>query len=155
MELETEQEILSHAEEIKLALSSSSNLFFAEERSILLMLREVKSNLGRIKSFLPESETLLSRTEITIIELEDLAAEIEKLSVSIEADPQRLSIINSRLDNIYSLIQKHHVNDLNELIVKKIEIKDLINSIVSSDDRLGELEALIDTESDSLKMISE
>ena len=155
VELETEQEILSHAEEIKLALSSSSNLFFAEERSILLMLREVKSNLGRIKSFLPESETLLSRTEITIIELEDLAAEIEKLSVSIEADPQRLSIINSRLDNIYSLIQKHHVNDLNELIVKKIEIKDLINSIVSSDDRLGELEALIDTESDSLKRISE
>jgi DNA repair protein RecN (Recombination protein N) len=154
-DLESEQEILSHAEEIKLALSSSSNLFFTEERSILSMLREVKFNLGKIRTFLAESDTLLSRTETTIIELDDLAAEIEKLSVSIEADPQRLSIINTRLDTIYSLIQKHHVNDLDELIVKKIEIKELINSIVSSDERLGELEALIDKEAGSLKTISE
>jgi DNA repair protein RecN (Recombination protein N) len=154
-DLETEQEILSHAEEIKLALSSSSNLFFAEERSILSMLREVKTNLAKIKAFLNESETLLSRTETTIIELDDLAAEIEKLSVSIEADPQRLSIINTRLDTIYSLIQKHHVNDLNELIDKKNEIKDLINSIVSSDERLDELEALIQKEELSLKTVSE
>jgi DNA repair protein RecN (Recombination protein N) len=154
-ELETEQEILSHTEEIKLALSSSSNLFFAEERSILSMLREVKTNLGRIRAFLNESETLLSRTETTIIELDDLAVEIEKLSVSIEADPQRLKVINTRLDTIYSLIQKHHVNDLNELIDKKNEIKDLINSIVSSDERLDELKALIEKEESSLKTISE
>jgi DNA repair protein RecN (Recombination protein N) len=154
-ELETEQEILSHTEEIKLALSSSSNLFFAEERSILSMLREVKTNLGRIRAFLNESETLLSRTETTIIELDDLAVEIEKLSVSIEADPQRLKVINTRLDTIYSLIQKHHVNDLNELIDKKNEIKDLINSIVSSDERLDELKALIEKEESFLKTISE
>jgi DNA repair protein RecN (Recombination protein N) len=154
-ELETELEILSHAGEIKLALTSSSNLFFAEERSILSMLREVKNNLGRIRAFLSESETLLSRTETTLIELDDLAAEIEKLSVSIEADPQRLSVINTRLDTFYSLIQKHHVNDLDELIDKKIEIKDLINSIVSSDERLGELETLIGNEAGSLKTISE
>jgi DNA repair protein RecN (Recombination protein N) len=154
-DLETEQEILNHAEEIKLALSSSSNLFFDEERSILSMLREVKSNLGRIKAFLTESETLLSRTETTIIELDDLAAEIEKLSVSIEADPQRLSAINTRLDTIYSLIQKHHVNNLDELVTKKNEIMDLINSIVSSDERLSELEANIEKETASLKTISE
>ena len=154
-ELESEQEILTHAEEIKLALSSSSNLFFADELSILTMLREVRSNLGRIKSFLPESETLLSRTETTIIELDDLAAEIEKLSVSIEADPQRLSTINTRLDTIYSLIRKHHVNNLDELIVKKNEIRELIGSIVSSDERLSELETLIEKETASLKALSE
>ena len=93
------------------------------------MLREVKSNLGKIKTFLPESESLLARTESSLIELDDLAAEIEKLSVSIEADPQRLALVNNRLDTIYSLIQKHRVT-ISELIVKKEEIKDLINSIV-------------------------
>jgi DNA repair protein RecN (Recombination protein N) len=39
--------------------------------------------------------------------------------------------------------------------VKKDEIKDLINSIVSSDERLNELETLIEKESVSLKSISE
>jgi DNA repair protein RecN (Recombination protein N) len=154
-ELETEQELLTHAEEIKLALTASSNLFFAEEISILSMMREVKTNLTRIKAYLPESETLLERTESSVIELDDLAAEIEKLSVSIEADPQRLSVINSRLDTIYSLIQKHHVNNLGELIVKKEEIKEFITSIVNSDERLIELEAQIEEDINSLKTVSQ
>ena len=113
VELETEQEMLGHAEEIKLALSTSSNLFYTEGISILSMLREVKSNLARIRTFLPESESILSRLESGLIEFDDLAAEIEKLAVSIEADPHRLVTVNNRLDDIYSLIQKHHVNNLN------------------------------------------
>ena len=133
-------------------LSASSNLFFAEGISILSMLREVKTNLGRIRTFLPESESLLSRTESALIELDDLAAEIEKLAVSIEADPQRLAQVNNRLDSIYSLIQKHRVSDLNELIRKKEEIKDLISSIVTSDERLIELETLLEKEVNSLKI---
>jgi DNA repair protein RecN len=155
VELETEQEMLGHAEEIKLALSTSSNLFYTEGISILSMLREVKSNLARIRTFLPESESILSRLESGLIEFDDLAAEIEKLAVSIEADPHRLATVNNRLDDIYSLIQKHHVNDLNELIIKKEEIKDLINSIVTSDERLSELENLLEKEVSSLKLISE
>ena len=154
-ELEKEQELLSHSEEIKLALSTSSNLFFTEEISILSMLREVKTNLTKIKVFLSESENLLSRTESTLIDLDDLAAEIEKLSISIEADPERLVLVNKRLDNLYSLIQKHHVNNLDELIIRKDEIKELVNSIVSSDERLTEMEALIEKESNSLRTVSE
>ncbi|MGC1390986.1 MAG: DNA repair protein RecN [Bacteroidales bacterium] len=154
-ELEAEQELLGHAEEIKLALSTSSNLFFAEGMSILSMLREVKSNLARIKTYLPECESLQLRTESTLIELDDLAAEIEKLSVSIEADPQRLARVNNRLDIIYSLIQKHRIKDLNELIRKKDEIRDLISSIFTSDERLIQLEALLEKEAGSLKTISE
>lgn len=154
-ELETEQELLSHAEEIKLALSTSSNLFFGEGISILSMLREVKSNLARIRTFLTTGETILSRTESSIIELDDLASEIEKLSISIDADPQRLLIINNRLDTIYSLIQKHHVNDLSELIVKKEEIKNLLTSIVGSDERMNELGALIEKDADTLKTLAE
>jgi DNA repair protein RecN (Recombination protein N) len=154
-DLESEQELLSHSEEIKLALSTASNLFFTEGISILSMLREVKSNLSKIKAYLGESENLLSRTESSLIELDDLAAEIEKLSVSIEADPQRLAIVNNRLDNLYSLFQKHHVRDLNELLSKKDEIAGLINSIVSSDERLSQLEALVEKEASLLKSISE
>ena len=154
-ELETEQELLGHTEEIKLALSASSNMFSAEGISILSMLREVKINIGRVKAFLSNGESLLSRTESSLIELDDLASEIEKLAVTIEADPDRLSQVNNRLDNIYSLIQKHRVANLNELIVKQEEISDLIRSIVSSDERLAELESLLEKEAGSLKTISE
>ena len=153
-ELETEQEILSHSEEIKLALTGSTNLFSADGISILSMLREVKINLSKIKAFLPDGESLLSRTESSIIELDDLAYEIDKLSSAIEADPQRLTIVNNRLDLIYSLIQKHHAHNLNELIIIKEEINNLIKSIVSSDERLAELESLLENEIKTLKRVS-
>jgi DNA repair protein RecN (Recombination protein N) len=155
VELETEQELLSHSEEIKLALSSSSNLFSADGISILSMLREVKINLGKIRAFLAEGEILLNRTESSLIELDDIATEIEKLAISIEADPGRLAKINSRLDTIYSLMQKHRAGDLNELIRKKDEIKDTISTIVTSDERLKDLETLIEKETGVLKNISE
>ncbi|MCX6326262.1 MAG: DNA repair protein RecN [Bacteroidia bacterium] len=154
-ELENEQELLGHAEEITLALSGSSNLFSAEGLSILSMLREVKTNIGKIRTFLPDSESFLSRTESSLIELDDLAGDIGKLAASIEADPHRLSKVNDRLDHIYLLIQKHRVSNLNELIIKKEEIKDLIRSIVSGDERLAELESLLENEVNSLKIISE
>jgi DNA repair protein RecN (Recombination protein N) len=53
------------------------------------------------------------------------------------------------------LIQKHRVNDLNELISKKDEIMNFIGSIISDDERLAELESLLEKEADSLKTISE
>jgi DNA repair protein RecN (Recombination protein N) len=81
-ELETEQELLEHAEEIKLALTVASDLFSSEGQSILSMLREAKVNIGKIKTFLPDGEILFSRTESSIIELDDLAGEIEKLAIS-------------------------------------------------------------------------
>ncbi len=153
-ELEAEQELLSHAGEIKLALSGASLLFSENETSVLSMLREAKIMLGRIKSFLPEIEELLTRTESSLIELDDLAAEIGKLSISIEADPLRLSRVNERLDIIYSLIQKHRVSNLEELIIRKDEIFNFIKSVISSDERLAELETIMENEISNLKVLS-
>ena len=153
-ELEAEQELLGHAEEIKTALSISSNLFSENDSSILSMLREVKSNISRIASFLPDGEELLKRTESSLIELDDLAREVEKLAVSIDADPKQLSLVNERLDIIYSLIQKHRVTNLEELLAKKEEIGNFIKSISGSDERLVYLEAVIAEENSRLKRIA-
>jgi DNA repair protein RecN (Recombination protein N) len=153
-ELEAEREILDHAGEIKLALGSASDLFYADGSSILTMLREVKASLARIRTFLPDGESLLVRTDSAIIELDDIASEVEKLSGSVEADPKRLEFINARLDNIYSLIQKHHVHDLDELLRKKEELKNIIDSIVTSDERLADLESLVLNKTDSLSVIA-
>jgi DNA repair protein RecN (Recombination protein N) len=154
-EMEAEQELLGHSEEIKLALTGSSALFSQDGPSILSMLREVKMNIAKIKSFLPDGDTLMARTDSSLIELDDLAAELEKISSSIEADPQRLNIINSRLDTIYSLIQKHRVNNLNELIVRKEEIENTVKSIESGDERLSKLEKLLEEEIIGLKDLSQ
>ena len=107
--LEQEQELLAHAEEIKLGLSNASRLFSSDSSSILISLREAKMNLSKIKEFLPKGDDIMGRTESSYIEINDLAGEIEKLAASIEADPHRLAEVNERLDAIYSLLQKHRL----------------------------------------------
>ena len=67
-ELEAEQELLAHAEEIKAVLAGSVLLFSNEDISILSLLREVRTNISKIKSYLPEAEGLFSRTDSSLIE---------------------------------------------------------------------------------------
>jgi DNA repair protein RecN (Recombination protein N) len=154
-ELEKEQEILGHTEEIKLALNGSTSLLSSEETSVLGMLRQLRLNFSKIKTFLPEAEALLARADSTYIEIDDLADEIGRLSMRIEADPDRLKKVNERLDIIYSLIQKHRVKNLNELIIKQEELNNLVKNIALNDERLEELEILLGKELDSLKQLAD
>lgn len=149
-ELEKEQELLEHAEEIKLALTNVSQLFSSDNNSSLTMLREAKTIIGKIDTYLPAELNIPSRLNSVLIELDDLAKEIEKIEQETEADPERLEKINNRLDHLYSLIQKHRLKNLDELILKKAEIENIIKSIVTGDERLTELAAILKYSTDSL-----
>ncbi len=154
-QLEHDLELLGHAEEIRQALDNSLQLLVREDRSAITLLGEVKTIIGKISSFLPAEENILNRLNSAYIELDDLASEIDKLVQKIEADPDRLALISNRLDQIYSLIQKHRVKNLDELILKKEEIGEKIRSIVTSDDRLIELASLVNTQTEILTTLSE
>lgn len=145
-ELEREQEILDHTGEIKSSLASSGTILASDETSVLNMIREVKICIGKIKDYLPEAESILLRIDSAYIELDDISNEISRLTSKIEADPDRLKVVNDRLDLIYSLIQKHRVQNLDELIFKQQELSKLVNGIVTSDERIDELTALIEKE---------
>lgn len=154
-ELEREQELLTHSEEIKLALDKSAQIFSAEGNSVLPMLKEVIAVMGKIKSFLPDAEAIISRTDSAYIELSDLASDLERLSSRIDSDPDRLEKVNARLDFLYSLMLKHRVKNVDELLEKKREIETAIRSISTDDDRIKELEVLIESETASLQNLAE
>jgi DNA repair protein RecN (Recombination protein N) len=154
-ELEKEQELLSHAEEIKTGLSNSSGLLSSDESSVLSMLREVKANLARVREFMPDAESLFTRISSVWIELDDLVSEIDRMVSKIDADPGRLSIVNERLDLIYSLMQKHRVGGLDELIVKKGEIENILKSIENSDERIASLEKLLENEEKNIAVLAD
>ncbi len=154
-ELEKEQEILEHAGEIKLALDNASDLALSRDNSIINLLKELKQSILKIRPFLSEAEGFYKRIDSVYIEINDLAGDIEKLASGIEADPDRLIKVNDRLDLIYSLIQKHRVKDLAELIVKQEELREKVKNIVTSDERMEELQEKLGNELNSLKIIAD
>lgn len=154
-ELEKEQELLEHAEEIKASLNMVVSLLSSEEASVLGMLAEVKQLMGKLRTYLPAADTLAERVNSAYIELDDILAETEKLLAGISDDPERLKVVNERLDLLNSLVHKHRVKNSDELIIRTGELKKLVNSIVTSDERLEQLEKEIAKKYEEMKLLGE
>lgn len=153
-ELEKEQELLNHAEEIKIGLGTASGLLSSENDSILARLREVKNILQKIRDFLPEAEQVSDRTDSVWIELNDLAGEIEKMAFTVDADPGRLLVVNDRLDALYSLISKHRVSGIPELIARREEIRKNVSTLALGDEKLAEMEKLLTADYEKLSQMA-
>ncbi|HPE19176.1 MAG TPA: DNA repair protein RecN [Tenuifilaceae bacterium] len=132
-ELEEEQQKLSHAEEIKFALQMAANLLNSEEASILGMLKESISSLSKISEFFQPAAELVSRLESCRLELKDISQETDSHFEKIAIDPERLQWVNSRIDTLFSLQQKHRVSSVNELISLREKLQEDVDKIANFD----------------------
>ncbi|MFA6813003.1 MAG: DNA repair protein RecN [Bacteroidaceae bacterium] len=139
VELEQESDTLSHSEEIKAGLYKTSQIFASEEGGVIPLLKDCLSTLSDLKDVYKPSETLYNRLESSWIELRDIADEISSDDDSVEFNPQRLEEVNNRLNLIYSLEQKHHVNTDTALIGIVKDFRAKLEDIVSYEDRIEEL----------------
>ena len=140
-ELEQEVELLNHAEEIKSGLYQIDAIMAGDEGGILSGLKEVQNRLHDLKSIYPSTEELAERLDSCYIELKDIEHEISNQSEEVEFNPQRLEYVNERLNQLYSLQQKHHVNTVGELMAIEQSYQDRLNAITSSEDQIAELTA--------------
>ncbi|MCD4769589.1 MAG: DNA repair protein RecN [Bacteroidales bacterium] len=158
-ELEAERELLEHAGEVHESLASAGRIICGEDHAVLNRLIEAKRLLERISQFMPQSDKMDERLESVIIELNDLGNELEVKAGNIESDPLRLEKISGRLDTLYLLMQKHHQQGIGDLILFREELRHKVETIISGDDRLRELERLLNSHRSELaelaNMISE
>lgn len=150
-ELEQESETLSHAEEIKAGLYRIGQTFSADEGGLLPVLKESAAMLSSLQKVYQPATELAGRVHSTYIELKDIVDEISTQSEDIEFNPVRLDEVNSRLNLIYSLEQKHRVQTVEELVRLTEEYRDKLATITSFDDRIVVLAARRDTQYDKVK----
>ena len=139
-ELEQRSDTMSHAEEIKSALYTADNALSADSIGVVSSLRNALYALRGIERVLPDASELSQRMDSSYIELKDIAQEISSLLDSIDFDPSELDSINNRLDKIYDLEKKYHVDTIEELIAQREELKQQLNNIENSDEALAELQ---------------
>lgn len=139
-QLEQKSDIMNHAEEIKNSLFNADTSLSAEDNGIIQKLRYSSTQLHNIENVYPEIKELSKRLDDSYIELKDVADEISTRCVNIDFDPKELDTINLKLDNIYSLQQKHHCATVKELIDLRENIKQQLQEIENSDDILLEIQ---------------
>ena len=133
--LEQEYNILSKVNHIKGSLCQILELFDGNENNILNSLRQSESAINGLDS-LAESETLNERIEMLRIEATDIKDTVEAINSRLEADPQRLSYVEERLNDIYSIQRKLSVDSEDALIALHKELGERIDSIDNSDERI-------------------
>lgn len=138
-ELEQESETLTHAEEIKAGLCKVDEMFLSDEEGVLTMLKNMLNTLNGLKNVYSPSEELVERIESCYIELKDISHEVSNRAETITFDPQRLEIVNDRLNLMYTLQQKHHVQTIQELLELTEEYRKKLQRITSFDEEIAAL----------------
>ena len=139
-ELEQKSETMSHSEEIKSALYEADNALSAEQTGVVESLRTALSAMRQIEKVLPDASELVERLDSSYIELKDIAQEISSQMEHVDFDPAELDAINNRLDKLYDLEKKYHVETVEELIAKRDELRIQLGRIENSDEALAELQ---------------
>ena len=139
-ELEQKSETMSHSEEIKSALYEADNALSADQTGVVGSLRTALSAIRQIEKVLPDASELVERLDSSYIELKDIAQEISSQMEHVDFDPAELDAINNRLDKLYDLEKKYHVETVEELIAKRDELKIQLGRIENSDEALAELQ---------------
>ena len=138
--LESEFQRAEHSEEIGNALLHSATLLNQETTGILDQLRETLNHLQKIARYFTPAGELSERMESVYIELKDLSADVENQAEKTDLDPGKLEKLQERIDLLFSLMQKHRVKGVPELISIRDQLSGKIEEITFSDEKISTLE---------------
>jgi DNA repair protein RecN (Recombination protein N) len=149
--LEQELEQLSNVEFIKENLDRILAIANEEQFGAIVNLKEIKLALQKVAAFSSSNAQLLERLTSSLLEIEDIISECEQSNEKILADPERLELVNTKLQTIYNLQKKHQVQTIAELLViqneldaKVIRVDDLDGAINKLQSELNSKQAKVD-----------
>lgn len=141
-----EQQIneLTHAESIKSHLYNATALLSEQEGdNILYMLKTVREECRSLSSMGGEYDHYLQRLDNLLAEAQDLSYEMSKKNDNIEINPELLNQLNERLDLLFSLQNKYHVNDNAGLIELLNQLHQELEEYTDNKEGLKELERAV------------
>lgn len=139
-ELEALLEKLNHIEVIKQNLGDAIQLSENEEIGIDNLLKKFKINIQRVSTFAKDYENIYNRFESIFIEYQDIISELEKAFEKLDVDPSEIENLNQRLQLIYSLQKKHHLNSISDLLVLQEELAENIKIVENASEVIKEKE---------------
>ena len=145
-ELEEEEYRLSHAEEIQTALAQALQQLDSDHGALSLI---HSTRLSDADSALAE------RIDSVEIELKDIVSDIQRLYDRTERDPMRLEQVQERISMLQTLMKKHHVQTVDELITLRDELATQVQRIENIDEDLARLRAEVDTAHSALSIAAD
>ncbi len=154
-ELEQELKTLNHAEDIKSALFKIYTILSDDDRGLISSLKESLNTAQSLDGIYANAESIIQRIETAYIDLRDLSTETERYAEDVEFNPEHLAFINERLDQIYTLQQKHRVSTIDDLIQIHNDLTEKIQGIDSFEQKIEELQKIVNQKQDTMLNLAE
>jgi len=158
-ELESAQEILENAEEIKLKINELLSIFQDEQFGVIQGLGQIQHGLQVLERLAHKLGSYRERFHTVFIELKDIVESLSDEEAKVEVDFGKLDQIRERLSKIYQLQKKHGVQTVEELMTIESQLADKVFQFQNLDESLAEAEKIFQNSESSMletgKLLSE
>lgn len=121
-QLESEFKSLMHADELELHIQNIQQQCEGGDTNLLESLRSIQKQLAPIRHLIPDLELVSQQfSEISNQVTEQLRL-LQGIQRQIQRDPQRLQIVNDKLDQCNQLLKKHRCNTETELFAVRDQL---------------------------------
>ncbi len=153
-EIQSELQTINNAEEIKNALSYSSEALLNADKNLITELKKITNSLAKISKWSNDYNLVYERLQSSLIELEDISSEIDSLDNSFSFDPDNLTFLNERLNRIYTIEQKHNLSSTEQIFQFLSQLKNKIDAIDSFEERILEQEKVVNQQKQALNLLA-
>ncbi len=136
-ELESTQEVLENAEEIKLKINEMLDLFQEEQFGVVQGMGQILHGMQSLERMAHKFSELRERFQSVLIEVKDVADSLGNEESKVEIDFEKLDKIRDRLSRIYQLQKKHGVNSVEELMTIESGLADKVFQFQNLDESLS------------------
>lgn len=140
-ELEEQQRLLDNVERITEALGEGGQLLDEEENGVLARLKRIETSFQRIVQVYAPAEAVAERVRGALVELKDISALLAEGRERVDANPEKAQQVVDRIDAIYTLMRKHNVQSVEELMTIERDYAQRLGVIVDADEMLAKYEA--------------
>jgi DNA repair protein RecN (Recombination protein N) len=147
--------IINNAESIKTTLEKVSYTLSSSESNTVGSLKEVVNSYAQIIDYGEKYVEQHQRLQSLLIELEDVSLEIDEDNNSFEFDPENAQYLNQRLSTIYSLEQKHMLNNSDELLNLLNTLTDQLKAIDSTETEIKKLQEALEIEGEQINKLAQ
>ncbi len=153
--LESEQELLAHAEEIKGELYAATNCLNGGDEAVVSLLKQALTRLQNLTRLHPTVDEIVQRIHSNYIDLKDITNEVEREQDRVQVDPERLAQVEDRLNAIYQLQQKHRVLTIGDLLRLQEELTHRLDDIDHSDERIAQLQTQVQEQRHQAQLLAD
>ncbi len=114
---------LKHTTGILDGIASALQVLDDDDTGAVQKTRKAILSLAKMRDYTEQGSKILERLESALLELEDIYSELELMQQDVELNPEDEDVLRERLDELFSLEHKHHVQSVQELLDVRRQIE--------------------------------